>query len=96
MNLKDLLKEISVDRKEAEKLGDKIEKKVQRFEDGLRKLNQFRGDCPECKKPMISFGSHDYDWDAKAVSQGYSDCLLDGKDIRHHDKCFFGRYGHID
>lgn len=69
---------------------------VKDFENELRKVSQFKGDCPECGKPCIVFGSHDYDWELRDASKKYNDCVLSGKDVMHHDKCFFNRYGHLD
>ena len=102
--LKDLAELIGSNQAKARKRQEVARKKaaalVKKLEDGLRKLPQFKGDCPICERPCVVFGSHDYDWDARdAAKKGgfdYSDCVLSGSDVMHHDKCFFSYYGHLD
>ncbi len=83
-------------RKRDEKETKIMSKKVKNFEDELRKLKQYKGDCPVCSLPMLNFGSKEYEWDLMDATKDYSDTLLSGSDVRHHDKCFFNRYGHLD
>lgn len=77
-------------------LNKKMSKQVKTLEDELRNVSQFKGNCPSCGKPCIVFGSHDYDWELRDASNGYSDCVLSGKDIMYHDSCFFNEFGHLD
>jgi len=83
-------------RKKEEKERKRMGKLVDELEGRLRKLPQFKGDCPICKKPTVVFGSKDYKWDDMEASKGYTNCVLSGSDVMHHDSCFFGRYGHLD
>ena len=83
-------------RKREDKETKIMSKKVKTFEEALRQTKQFKGDCPICHRPTISFGSHDYDWDLRDVTKEYSDCVLSGSDVMHHDSCFFNTYGHLD
>jgi DNA repair exonuclease SbcCD ATPase subunit len=83
-------------RKRDEKEEKIMAKKVKALEDGLRKVPQYQGECPLCAKPMLSFGSKEYEWDLMDASKGYNDCLIGGDDKRYHDSCFFSRFGHLD
>ncbi len=49
----------------------------------MRKHPKYVDDCPVCSKPMVD-------------SDGFDALLIGGDNKRYHDKCFFGRYGHID
>lgn len=98
--LKDLAGKISTmqakNRKFHEIQEKKAKKLVKELEDGLRKLPQFKGDCPICHKPCVVFGSYDYDWDNMDAAKNYSNCLIGGNKVMYHDACFFAEYGHLD
>lgn len=94
--INEMAEKIKLEKKRQESLIKKMSNQVKALEDELRKVSQFKGDCPCCGKPCIVFGSYDYDWDLRDASKGYSDCVLGGNNVMHHDSCFFNRYGHLD